>query len=113
MMKAGMLSRKTLWVLLAVLFLGVMVTGCGFVADGPFGWVYTDNKTAVYMGTAQSASKTGRACIHSFFGAIAIGDGSIETAMKEAGIKTVYTINKENLNIFGTYTRQCTLVAGE
>ncbi|KJU86252.1 TRL-like family protein [Candidatus Magnetobacterium bavaricum] len=65
------------------------------------------------MGTAPTGSKSGRACIHSFFGAISIGDGSIETAMKDAGLKGVYTINKENLSVLGTYTRQCTLVTGD
>ncbi|MBF0565870.1 MAG: hypothetical protein HQK89_11550 [Nitrospirae bacterium] len=91
----------------------LFVSGCGFVADGPFGWVYTDTKLPVYMGTAQSGSKIGVACIHSFFGAVSIGDASIEASMKDAGIKSVYTINKENLNIFGTYTRQCTVISGE
>ncbi|MBF0342839.1 MAG: hypothetical protein HQL06_01285 [Nitrospirae bacterium] len=91
----------------------MLLTSCGFVADGPFGWVYTDTKVPVYMGTAPTGSKFGRACIHSFFGAISIGDGSIETAMKDAGLRGVYTINKENLNVLGTYTRQCTLVTGD
>jgi hypothetical protein len=107
-------TRKSRVMLFAVsLIVLLFVSGCGFVADGPFGWVYTDTKIPVYMGTAQSGSKLGRSCIHSFFGAVSIGDASIETSMKDAGIKNVYTINKENLNIFGTYTRQCTVVAGE
>jgi hypothetical protein len=88
-------------------------TGCGFVADGPFGWAYTDSKTPVALGTAKTGSKEGQACIHSFFGAVSVGDGSIETAMKSAGIKEIYSINKKNLSIFGTYTRQCTVVSGE
>ncbi|KJR41050.1 lipoprotein [Candidatus Magnetoovum chiemensis] len=88
-------------------------SSCGFVADGPFGWLYTDNKAPVGMGTAASGSKIGRACIYSFFGGISLGDGSIEAAMKNAGIKEVFSINKDNLNIFGTYSRQCTIVTGE
>ncbi|MBF0336577.1 MAG: hypothetical protein HQL05_01970 [Nitrospirae bacterium] len=107
----GMRSTVALSAVLALMLM--LLSSCGFVADGPFGWIYTDTKVPVYMGTAPTGSKSGRACIHSFFGAISIGDGSIETAMKDAGLKGVYTINKENLSVLGTYTRQCTLVTGD
>jgi hypothetical protein len=100
--------------LIAIVAMMLMfLAGCGFVADGPFGWVYTDTTMPVSMGSAQSASKVGMSCIHSFLGAVSIGNASIESAMKNAGIKSVYTVNKESLSVFGTYTRQCTLVAGE
>lgn len=89
------------------------VSGCGFVADGPFGWVYTDSKTPVALGTAKTGSKEGKACVTSFFGALSVGDASIEAAMKSAGIKEINTINKKNFSVFGTYTRQCTIVTGE
>lgn len=107
-----MTKRVGMFLFLSLLLL-LSVSACGFVADGPFGWLYTDNKSPIGMGTAASGSKNGKSCIHSFFGAISIGDGSIETAMKDAGIKNVYTLNKDNLSIFGTYTRQCTVVTGE
>ncbi|MBF0318442.1 MAG: hypothetical protein HQL01_01380 [Nitrospirae bacterium] len=100
--------------LIAIIAMMLMLLGgCGFVADGPFGWVYTDTTMPVSMGPAQSGSKVGMSCIHSFLGAISMGNASIESAMKNAGIKSVYTVNKINTNIFGTYTRQCTVVAGE
>ncbi|KWT76856.1 TRL-like family protein [Candidatus Magnetominusculus xianensis] len=111
-----MTLKRVVRVLMLIAIIAMMVVslaGCGFVADGPLGWVYTDTTMPVSMGTAQNGTKAGRGCIHSFFGAISIGNASIETAMKDGGIKTVYTVNKENLSIFGTYTRQCTLVAGE
>ncbi len=99
-------------IILVVLTL-VAVTGCGFVADGPFGWVYTEHTLPIAVGTAKSGPKVGKACIHSFFGGISIGDASIEEAMKDGGINEIFTVNKENLSIFGTYTRQCTVVRGE
>jgi hypothetical protein len=87
--------------------------GCGFVADGPFGWAYTNSKTPVTVGKAKSGSLKGKACIHSYFGLFTIGDANIESAMKAGGITEVYLVDKENLSIFGTYTRQCTVVTGE
>ncbi len=89
------------------------ISGCGFVADGPFGWAYTDTIMPIAVGNATSGSKTGRACIHSFFGGVSIGDASIERAMRDGDIKDIFTVNKSNLSMFGTYTRQCTIVRGE
>ncbi len=106
------MSKKGFLFIIIALFALTSISGCGFVADGPFGWVYTDTKGAIAMGNAESGDKVGKSCIHSFFGGIAVGDASIEAAMKDAGIKKVYTVNEDNLSIFGTYTRQCTLVSG-
>ena len=105
--------RRLLLVSVVSLSAMFLLSSCGFVADGPFGWVYTDSKTPIAIGPSATGSKLGKACIHSFFGAIAVGDASIEAAMKEASITSIHTINKDNLSIFGTYTRQCTLITGE
>ncbi len=93
--------------------LAVGITGCGFVADGPFGWGYTSSKTAVSTGTAKTSAKKGTACVTSYLGFITFGDGSIGAAMKNGGIKEIATVDKANYSIFGTYAKQCTIVAGE
>ncbi len=98
--------------ILSVLTL-IAITGCGFVADGPFGWMYTNHTVSVATGSARTGSKVGKACIRSFFGAISVGNGSIEAAMRDGEINEIRTVNKENLSILGTYTSQCTVVAGE
>jgi TRL-like protein family len=103
--------KRWVLVIFAFLFL-VTASGCGFVAEGPFGWAYTNSKSPVAVGTAKTVYKTGRACIHSLFGMVTIGDASIETAMRSSGLKQVYTIDTENLSFFGTYTRVCTIVGG-
>ncbi len=89
------------------------ITGCGFVADGPFGWVYTDHTVPIAIGTAETGSKIGKACIRSYLGMISVGNGSIEEAMTNGGINEIFIINKENLSILGTYTSQCTVVRGD
>jgi len=107
-MKRWMFAGLTL-VLIALL------SGCGFVAEGPFGWAYTNSKTPIAIGTAKSVDvhKVGKSCIHAFFGMTAIGDASIETAMRSAGIKEIFAVDMENLSFFGTYTRVCTVVSGD
>lgn len=104
---------KSVILITIVLISVVLIGGCGFVADGPFGWIYTDTKIPVAVGPSETGTLEGKACINSFLGMITIGDASIEAAMKAHGIKTIYTVNKESLSIFGTYTRQCTIVTGE
>lgn len=104
--------RRLLLVTILAAFSLVAFTGCGFVADGPFGWVYTDSTTPVATGTASSADKVGKACIHSYFGMITVGDASVEAAKKRAAITEIHSVNKENLSVVGTYTRQCTVVSG-
>ncbi len=91
----------------------VIITGCGFVADGPFGWVYTNNTVPITVGTSKTGSKSGKSCVYSFFGGLSIGNASIDKAMEDGEITEIYTVNKENYSIIGTYTKQCTVVKGE
>jgi hypothetical protein len=93
--------------------LAATLTGCGFIADGPFGWAYTNSKTPITIGPSRTGSKTGQACIKSYFGLLTVGDASIEAAIKSAGIKEIYTVTNDNFSILGTYTKQCTVVSGE
>jgi len=104
--------KKTVALVGIIGFILVGFTGCGFVADGPFGWAYTNTKTPITVGAAAGGEKMGRACVRSYFGMVTVGDASIETAMKEAGITDIHTVNEDNFSIFGTYTRQCTEVSG-
>jgi hypothetical protein len=106
------MRKFTILVTIAVVF-ALGVTGCGFVADGPFGWGYTATKTAVSIGTAKAAGKKGEACVTAFFGFVALGDASIGAAMKNGEIKQIFSIDRDNLSVFGIYTKQCTIVTGD
>ena len=99
--------------LVTISLLVITLSSCGFIAEGPFGYMYTETETPVAMGTAETGEKSGEACVKSFFGAIAVGDASIETAKKNGGISDVYTVNKSNFSVLGMYSKQCTIVRGE
>ena len=73
----------------------LFLSSCGFVADGPFGYFYTESTTSVGIGPLTSGSKKGKACVKSFFGMVSIGNAGIETAMAEGGISEIFTVNKE------------------
>jgi TRL-like protein family len=110
--KGGTGMKRWMFAVLTLVLIAVL-SGCGFVAEGPFGWAYTNSKMPIAIGSAKSVSKVGKSCIHSFFGMTSIGDASIEAAMRSAGITEIFAVDTENLSIFGTYTRVCTVVSGE
>ncbi|MBF0554364.1 MAG: hypothetical protein HQK96_07345 [Nitrospirae bacterium] len=95
-----------------IVAVGFSAAGCGFVSDGPFGWGMTNHRTPVAKGRASSGFREGQACLYSFFGAVTIGDASIEAAMRDGGLKDVFTIDSYSQSFFGTYTRQCTVIVG-
>ncbi len=106
------MMKKHIFIILFSVFTLAVLAGCGFVSDGPFGWVYTDHTVPVALGEAESGSKEGRACIYSILGMLSFGDGSIDAAMRDGKIERPYTINKESLSILGSYSQQCTVVRG-
>lgn len=99
--------------LVTISLLVVTLSSCGFIADGPFGYMYTETETPIALGSAESGEKAGEACVKAFFGMIAVGDASIEAAKKNGGIDDVYTVNKSNFSVLGMFSKQCTIVRGE
>ena len=102
--------KKAIVILTMCAFL--FVTGCATLY--PAGSIYTNISLPV-TATANngSATKVGISQSTSIFGAVAIGDASIEAAKKNGGITKVHHVDygvKNILGIFGTYT---TTVYGE
>lgn len=79
----------------------------------PQGAIYNDATMAVAANPGVQATKTGKACANSYVGLIATGDASVETAMKNAGITKVATMNQHTNNILGVYGEYCTVVTGQ
>lgn len=94
-------------ILLTSIFL---ITGCASYV--PIGSLYTEGTTGL-QDNGGPTSKTGRACVTSFFGLIATGDGSIEEAKRAGSITKVSTVDYETRNFLGIYGEHCTVVKGE
>ncbi|MFP5382796.1 MAG: TRL domain-containing protein [Gammaproteobacteria bacterium] len=54
----------------------------------------------------------GRATVRSFFGAIATGDASIQTAAQNGGITEIHHVDYEAQNIFGVVADFTVVVYG-
>lgn len=88
------------------LFLGACT---GF---GPQGALITSTTLGVYA-SETGGSKTGKACTYSILGLVAFGDGSVENATKDSGIKKVRAIDLSGFSLLGLYAHLCTVVTGD
>jgi hypothetical protein len=95
--------------MIALLIAVLMLAGCA--SYYPIGFIYTEGKMGV-QGAAGATPKTGRACMNSILGLVAIGDASLEAAKAAGGITNVANINYEVKNILGVYGEYCLVVKG-
>lgn len=82
---------------------------------GPSGGLYTDYKIGLSGNNVMQGSKTGKSCVTKISFLFTFGDGSIEEAAIESGIKKIYTVDKEGFGILNSFLfhRLCTVITGE
>jgi hypothetical protein len=103
---------KRAFVMLSLaLFFSASLAGCTVVSPMN-GGIYTDLTGPVAVGSATGSSKKGEAKATSIVG-VALGDASIETAMKNGGITKVHHVDTKVKNILGVYAEYTTIVYGE
>lgn len=100
--------------LLSVMALSLS-TGCAAMsANAPVtGFLYTNAKGGTTATANALGSKTGESCAVSYLGIIGMGDSSIATAARSAGITKVSTVDSNNSNILGIIAKNCTVVTGD
>lgn len=98
--------KKTSCLLLLILLL----SGCA--SYKPFGRYATYGKMAVKDDNGP-ASKTGKACMKSILGLVAVGDASVEAAKANGHITKTSSVDYEVDNLLGVYGTYCTVVKGE
>jgi tellurite resistance protein len=102
--------KKKLVIVMASLLILSFMTGCAAYAVAPVtGVLYSDVKSGMAATSADNSSKVGTATAQSILGLVAVGDASIETAMKNGNITKVHHIDyysKSILGIYATYTIQ-------
>lgn len=104
---------KSLVLLAAVglVFLGV---GCTMPASAVYGGLFMSNVKGPVGGVdnAVKATKAGRATATGIMG-VAMGDASINAAMRQASITKVHHIDCESFGVMGVYGTFTTVVHGE
>tara|TARA_B100000927_G_C16236109_1_gene377461 strand:+ start:242 stop:547 length:306 start_codon:yes stop_codon:yes gene_type:complete len=98
---------------LNLFLVSLVLTGCAATPHMP-AFLFSSTKGNVTSTLARGAvKKTGSSCTKNFLGLVSVGDASIESARKDAGIKKIAYIDNSYKNILGLYQEYCTLVRGK
>jgi len=107
---------------LAFLTMAAFLVAVGCAAAGPVGFIFTSVKNPAQFTTGETTNPGGSAiagesCAMSILGAIALGDWSVDAALKAAGAegKTLKNVSVDHpvLSILGIYGKFCTAVSAQ
>lgn len=101
-----------LW-LLTALSLGLLTLGGCANVVGPAPAALSFYAGPLDVGPAAKPTKRGEACAQNVLGLFAFGDASIDTAKRAAGITRIASVDHNNAQVVGYYTRFCTIVKGQ
>ncbi len=104
--------KRLLATAIAVLF-AASLTGCAMTVGPVTGVAYTNAKYPwTATGSPKEPTRVGRATVRSFFGFVATGDASIQTAAQNGGITEIHHVDYEAQNIFGVVADFTVVVYG-
>jgi len=102
---------RTVYTLAALLVL-LCMTGCLTVASPAVGFIYTDVKWPQASTSNGAGTKVGTSEAMSILGIVALGDASVETACKRAGITKIHHVDYHSTHIV-VYGKIVTTVYGD
>ncbi|GBU07280.1 hypothetical protein AwDysgo_06110 [Bacteroidales bacterium] len=91
----------------------LLFASCAAVQSPVMGALYSDVASPVAVTSNAGSSKVGSAKAVSYLGLIALGDVSVETIAKEAGIKKIHHVDQHSSNILGILGTYTVFVYGE
>lgn len=98
---------------LASAFFAAALLGTGCVKSPVVGCVYTDVKDGLAVTGNAGSSKVGTAEVKGYVGVVAMGDASIQTAAREAGITRIHHVDYQSKSYVGVYTIYTIIVYGD
>lgn len=104
--------KKKVFLFLAVATIALSMSSCALVG---LGMVY-EGTTAPHSVTSNPIgdnTKVGRSNYVSVLGIIALGDGGINVAAKNAGIKKISHVDVQKTSVLGLFSKYETIVYGE
>jgi hypothetical protein len=94
-----------------------LLSGCAGFAFFPkptgVGSLYSATQLGEQVRDNKVGSKTGESCAMSILGLVTMGDASVNTAAKAAGITTIGAVDNDFTNIIGVYSKYCVRVNGD
>jgi len=99
--------------LLGPLLIATMLSGCATAVSPVNGALYSNVKgPALATDNTDKPTKIGRASARSIMGIYAVGDASIETAAKNAGITHIHHVDYQSQSILGLVADFTVIVYG-
>ena len=90
--------------LLAGIFACAALLSVGCAKSPVVGGIYTDVKDGLAVTGNAGSSKVGTAEVKGYVGLVALGDASIQTAAREAGITRIHHVDYQTKSYVGVYT---------
>lgn len=92
----------------------LLFTSCATIATpAGMGALYTDMQSGETATSNSVGNKVGTAEAVNYFGLLVMGDASINTAAKKAGIKKISHIDSQKTTVFGIFSKYTIFVYGE
>ena len=106
--------KKIIAVTILLSLILIFHNGCAAVVQSPVtGFVYTNLKYGLEVGTNAKSTKVGTAECKSFLGIVATGDASIKAACQNAGITKIHHVDVQVKSILGFFATYTIIVYGE
>ena len=99
--------------LLAGIFACAALLSVGCAKSPVVGGIYTDVKDGLAVTGNAGSSKVGTAEVKGYVGLLALGDASIQTAAREAGITRIHHVDYQTKSYVGVYTIYTIIVYGD
>lgn len=97
-----------------LLLIPIVLTGCMATAVSPVsGILVTDVKGPLTATDLPNYSKVGTASCFSILGLVGVGDASIDTAAKNAGITKIHHVDYKSFSILGILAQYTVYVYGD
>ena len=105
--------KKIISCLLLVIFSAGSFMGCAMVVAPVTGGLYTDLKAPVTATSNTGSTKVGTGECTSILGMLALGDCSIDAAMKNGSITKIHHVDYDAMSFFWIYAKYTIKVYGE
>lgn len=99
--------------LLSGIFACAALLSVGCAKSPVVGGIYTDVKDGLAVTGNAGSSKVGTAEVKGYVGLVALGDASIQTAAREAGITRIHHVDYQTKSYVGIYTIYTIIVYGD
>ena len=99
--------------LLAGIFACAALLSVGCAKSPVVGGIYTDVKDGLAVTGNAGSSKVGTAEVKGYVGLVALGNASIQTAAREAGITRIHHVDYQTKYYVGVYTIYTIIVYGD